>query len=76
MIRTHARTIMYDKLQPLWFQGPLLTAHVAVEDGSLPSGQDMTSSESKILSLSILDSELCAKTEFHFAGGHFENGVI
>ena len=32
--------------------------------------------ETKILSLSILDAELCAKAKFHFTGGHFENGGI
>ena len=41
------------KQRPLSFQGPLIPAHVAVEDVSLPSDQDMTSSESKILSISI-----------------------
>ena len=45
------------KLQPLWFQGPLIPAHVAMEDGRLHSDKDMTSSESKILSLFILDAE-------------------
>ena len=32
--------------------------------------------ETKILSLSIVDAEQCAKTKFHFTGGHFENGGI
>ena len=48
----------WHKLQSLWFQGPLILAHVAVEDGSLPSDQDMTSFESKILFVSILGDEL------------------
>ena len=32
--------------------------------------------KTKILSLSIPDAEYCAKTKFHFTGGHFENGGI
>ena len=40
------------------FQGPLIPAHVVVEDGRLPSDHYMTSLENKILFLSILDAEL------------------
>ena len=42
-------TIIDGKVQPLWFQGSLILTHVAVEDGSLPNDQYMTSSESKML---------------------------
>ena len=48
----------WHKLQSLWFQGPLILAHAAVEYGSLPSDQNMTSFERKILFVSILGDEL------------------
>ena len=39
------RTIIDGKFQALWFQGPLIPPHVAVEYDSLPSDDDMTSSD-------------------------------
>ena len=33
-----------DKLRHMWFQGPLISANLAVEDDRLPSDEDITSS--------------------------------
>ena len=37
----------HDFLQPMWFQGPLIPANVAVEDDGLPSDDAITSSDSE-----------------------------
>ena len=43
----HGWTTVDGKTQPMWFQGPLIPTDVAVEDDSLPSDDDSTSSESE-----------------------------
>ena len=37
----------HDFLQPMWFQGPLIPANIAVEDDGLPSDDAITSSDSE-----------------------------
>ena len=43
----HGWTTIDGKLQPMWFQGPLVPANVAVEDDRLPSDDNITSSDSE-----------------------------
>ena len=43
----HGWTTIDDKLQPLWFLGPIIPEDVGVEDDSLASDNEITSSDSE-----------------------------